>query len=90
MIAVMGPEAAVNAVFARKIAEQSEDTRDAYVAAKRAEYADDVDIVKLASELVVDAVVPGGRLRNELIQRYGFYRETYERPQRRKHGVTPV
>ena len=49
MIAVMGPEAAVNAVFARKIAEQSEDTRDA--AAKRAEYADDVDIVKPPASL---------------------------------------
>ncbi len=90
MIAVMGPEAAVNAVFARKIAEQPESDRDAYVAAKRAEYADDVDIVKLASELVVDAIIPADRLRSELIERFAYYREAYALPTVRKHGVTPV
>jgi acetyl-CoA carboxylase carboxyltransferase component len=90
MIAVMGPEAAVNAVFAKKIAEQPEEERDAYVADKRAEYAADVDIVKLASELVVDAIVPGQALREDLIRRFDFYREAYVVPTTRKHGVTPV
>jgi acetyl-CoA carboxylase carboxyltransferase component len=90
MIAVMGPEAAVNAVFAKKIAEQPEETRDAYVEAKRAEYAADVDIVKLASELIVDAIVPGQQLRDDLIRRFAFYREAYTLPVHRKHGVTPV
>ncbi|MCA9541295.1 MAG: acyl-CoA carboxylase subunit beta, partial [Myxococcales bacterium] len=59
MIAVMGPEAAVNAVFANKIAELPEDERPAYIEARRAEFAEDVDIVKLASELVIDAIVAG-------------------------------
>ena len=88
MIAVMGPEAAVNAVFTKKIAEQPEDERDAYVARKRAEYAEDVDILKLASELIVDAIVPANDLRQDLIRRFGFYREGYTVPSQRKHGVT--
>ena len=90
MIAVMGPEAAVNAVFAKKISELPEDERDAYIAAKRAEFAEDVDIVKLASELIVDAIIPGDDLRAELIKRFQYYREGYQLPSTRKHGVTPV
>lgn len=90
MIAVMGPEAAVNAVFARKIAALPEEERPAFVAQKRAEYAEDVDLLKLASELVIDGIVPGAQLRAELIQRFAFYREGYALPTRRKHGVTPV
>lgn len=90
MIAVMGPEAAVNAVFAKKIAALPEEERPAYIAAKRAEYAEDVDLLKLASELVIDGIVPGAQLRAELIQRFGYYREGYALPTRRKHGVTPV
>ena len=90
MIAVMGPEAAVNAVFAKKIAEQPEEKRDEYIAAKRAEYSTDVDIVKLASELIVDAIIPADQLRAELTRRFQFYREAYNLPSSRKHGVTPV
>lgn len=90
MIAVMGPEAAVNAVYANKIAALPEEEREAWVAAKRAEYAEDVDILKLASELVVDGVVQGDHLREELIRRFAFYRAGYVLPSARKHGVTPV
>ena len=90
MIAVMGPEAAVNAVYANKIAALPEEAREAWVAEKRAEYAADVDILKLASELVVDGVVEGDALRAELIQRFAFYRAGYPLPTHRKHGVTPV
>ena len=41
--------------------------RDAFVKAKREEYDEDIDIVRLASELVVDSVVEPHRLRDELI-----------------------
>ncbi|MEE2786199.1 MAG: acyl-CoA carboxylase subunit beta [Myxococcota bacterium] len=90
MIAVMGPEAAVNAVYAKKIAMVDESERADYVDRLRAEYAADVDIMKLASELIVDAIVPGEKLRSELIRRFGFYREGYVLPMSKKHGVTPV
>jgi acetyl-CoA carboxylase carboxyltransferase component len=90
MIAVMGPEAAVNAVYANKIAALPEDERPEFVARMRAEFAADVDIIKLASELIIDGIVPGDELRAELVKRFAYYREGYELPGGRKHGVTPV
>ena len=69
-IAVMGPEPAVNAVFYNKIqAIEDPDERAAFVAEQRAEYEADVDLVRLASELVVDAVVEPDDLRDELVTR---------------------
>ncbi len=90
MIAVMGPEAAVNAVYYNKIQEKPEAERPAYVAALRDEYRRDIDLLKLASELVVDAVVPGARLREELARRLALYAAGYEPPRARKRPVTPV
>src|SRR5215469_13211869 len=59
-IAVMGPSAAVNAVYFNKIqAVPAGPERDALVTKLRDEYREDIDILKLASEMVVDAVVPG-------------------------------
>ncbi|MHB1847206.1 MAG: acyl-CoA carboxylase subunit beta, partial [Deltaproteobacteria bacterium] len=90
MIAVMGPEAAVNAVFFNKIQEKPEGERPAFVAKLRDEYRADIDVDKLASELVIDAVVPGSRLRDELAARLALYVERYELPTRRKRAVMPV
>jgi acetyl-CoA carboxylase carboxyltransferase component len=90
MIAVMGPEAAVNAVFFNKIQERPEAERAAYVEQLRAEYRKDIDIEKLASELIVDAVVPGKELRRELARRFAVYAQGYEPPRERKRGVLPV
>jgi methylmalonyl-CoA decarboxylase subunit alpha len=90
MIAVMGPQAAVNAVYAKKIADAPEDERDAMVQTLREEYASDVDLMKLVSELIVDDIVQPEDLRDDLIRRFGFYREGYQPPLKRKHGVNPV
>jgi acetyl-CoA carboxylase carboxyltransferase component len=90
MIAVMGPEAAVNAVFFNKIQEKPEAERAAFVAALREEYKRDIDIEKLASELVVDAVVPGVELRTELARRFRYHALGYEPPATRKRAVLPV
>jgi methylmalonyl-CoA decarboxylase subunit alpha len=69
MIAVMGAEAAVNAVYANKIAEKPEAERAAYVEELREQYRADIDLSKLASNLHIDAVVPGDDLRAELLRR---------------------
>ena len=90
MIAVMGPEAAVNAVYFNKIQEKPEGERAAYVEKLREEYRQDVDIYKLAAELVIDEIVPGDRLRLELEQRLAMYGDAYRTPERRKRGVIPV
>ena len=90
-IAVMGAEAAVNAVYANKIAAlESDEERAAFVAERRAEYERDIDIMRLAGELVVDTVVEPGDLRDELIRRYRAAHGKDRTFARRRHGVTPV
>lgn len=90
-IAVMGPEAAVNAVFANKIAAiEDADERAEFVAAQRAIYEEDVDLLRLASELVVDGVVEPERLRAELIARVAAARGKRREFSDRRHGVPPV
>jgi acetyl-CoA carboxylase carboxyltransferase component len=90
-IAVMGPEAAINAVYANKIAEINDEAeRIAYVERLRKEYEIDIDIMRLASELVVDAIVQPADLRDELIRRFAAARGKDRTFARRRHGVTPV
>jgi acetyl-CoA carboxylase carboxyltransferase component len=90
-IAVMGPQAAVNAVYYNKIQEVPEGPeRQAYVAKLRDEYRADIDIMKLAGELVIDAVVPGDRLRGEIATRLARYESKVEARPKRKHLVPPV
>jgi acetyl-CoA carboxylase carboxyltransferase component len=89
-IAVMGAEAAVNAVYANAIAALPEEERAAFVAARRDEYDEDVDLYRLASELVVDAVVEPSELRAELVARLGAAATKDRSFSRRRHGITPV
>jgi acetyl-CoA carboxylase carboxyltransferase component len=90
-IAVMGPEAAVNAVFANKIAAiEDPDERDAFVAEQRKLYEEDVDLYRLASELVIDAVVDFPDLRREVVQRLALAANKDRAFSDRRHGVPPV
>jgi acetyl-CoA carboxylase carboxyltransferase component len=90
-IAVMGPEAAVNAVYANKIeAITDEDERAAYVAERRREYEEDVDLERLASDLVLDGIVEPEALRDELIRRFRYSVARDRRFSERRHGVPPV
>ena len=89
-IAVMGPQAAVNAVFYNKIQAVPEAEREAYVAKLRDEYREDVDLMKLASELVVDDVIPFDRLREEISTRFDRYASKIEPQPPKKHLVSPV
>jgi methylmalonyl-CoA decarboxylase subunit alpha len=89
-IAVMGPQAAVNAVFYNKIQELPEEERAAYVEKLRDEYRGDIDIKKLASELIVDGIVPGDSLRRELARRLSYMETKQDHRFPKKHGVYPV
>jgi methylmalonyl-CoA decarboxylase subunit alpha len=89
-IAVMGPEAAVNAVYSNKIAELEEPERTEFVMAKREEYRKDIDIYRLASELIVDGIVAPDNLRGELIRRFSAYESKLMKFGERKHPVYPV
>jgi len=89
-IAIMGPEPAVNAVYYNKIMELPEAERAAYVKQKRDEYTEDVDIFKLASEMLIDDIVPGNRLRAELIKRLTYAETKVQEFPARRNGVYPV
>jgi acetyl-CoA carboxylase carboxyltransferase component len=91
MIAVMGAEAAVNAVYYNRIqAIEDEAARADFVQKLRDEYNADIDVVRLASELVVDAIVEPEDLRVELVRRFTAYAGKDRSFSRRRHGVTPV
>ncbi|WP_124071011.1 acyl-CoA carboxylase subunit beta [Filibacter tadaridae] len=90
-IAVMGPEAAVNAVYSNKI-EAIEDPKErvAFVKEKHNEYKEEIDIYKMASELIIDEIVAPSNLREVLADRFRFY-STKNVPQPpKKHSVYPV
>lgn len=89
-IAVMGAEAAVNAVYANKIAAVPEAERAAYVEELRRAYREDIDIVKLAADLHIDGIVSGDDLRDELIRRYANLTEKLDGGYPRKRAVLPV
>ena len=73
-IAVMGAEAAVNAVYAGKLEQMDDEARAAETDRLRRDYERDIDILRLASELVVDDVVEPEDLRDELVRRFAAAR----------------
>jgi acetyl-CoA carboxylase carboxyltransferase component len=90
-IAVMGPEAAVNAVYANKIAEIDDpNERDAYVSERRREYEDDIDLYRLAGDLHLDAVIPFDRLRDEIINRFSVADPVDRQVVQKRHAIHPV
>jgi acetyl-CoA carboxylase carboxyltransferase component len=90
-IAVMGPEAAVNAVYANKIAEITDGAeRAAFVNQLRADYETDIDILHLASELIIDAIVEPAELRSQLVARFAAAATKSRHFSDRRHGVPPV
>ena len=89
-IAVMGPEAAVNAVYYNKIQELEGDERRQFIARQQAEYREDIDVGQMASELIVDDIIAPEDLRANLIQRFRLYQNKTREFSRRHHPVTPV
>lgn len=89
-IAVMGPEAAVNAVYANKIEELPKEERASFIKEKQDEYKEEIDIYQLASELIVDDIIDPNQLRKELMDRYAVYETKSITFTERKHGVYPV
>jgi acetyl-CoA carboxylase carboxyltransferase component len=90
-IAVMGPQAAINAVYYNQLqaipdgAERAAKTEEL-----RREYAEDIDILHLASELVIDAVVEPEQLRAELIRRFAHAESKRREWPAKRNPVTPV
>ncbi len=90
-VAVMGPEAAVNAVYANKIAEITDpEERAQFVKNRRTEYEQDVDLLRLAADLVIDAIINPSELRAELSRRYAALVGKARPLADKRHGVPPV
>ncbi|MFC4450410.1 acyl-CoA carboxylase subunit beta [Halorussus aquaticus] len=87
-IAIMGPEAAINAVYARKLSEIDDEEERAQMEQElREEYREDIDIHRMASEVVVDEIVPPSTLRTELENRFEFYEGVEKELPDKKHGT---
>jgi acetyl-CoA carboxylase carboxyltransferase component len=87
-IAIMGPEAAINAVYARKLSQiEDEDEREQKEQELREEYREDIDVHRMASEVVIDEIVPPSTLRTELENRFAFYEGIEKDLPDKKHGT---
>ncbi|KDE57299.1 propionyl-CoA carboxylase [Halostagnicola sp. A56] len=87
-IAIMGPEAAINAVYARKLAAvEDPDEREALERELREAYREDIDIHRMASDVVIDEIVPPSTLRTELENRFEFYADVEKSLPSKKHGT---
>jgi acetyl-CoA carboxylase carboxyltransferase component len=90
-IAVMGPEAAINAVYYNQLqAIPDEADRASRTEELRREYSEDIDILHLASELVVDAVIQPSELRAELVRRFARTEGKRREWPDKNNPVTPV
>ena len=90
-IAVMGPQAAINAVYFNQLqAIEDEGQRARRTDELRAEYAADIDVLHLASELVIDAVVEPDQLRSELVRRFAHAASKQRNWPQKRNPVTPV
>ena len=90
-IAVMGPQAAINAVYYNQLqAIEDPDERARKTEELRREYAEDIDLLHLASELVIDAVIQPEDLRAELIRRYALAAGKHREWPDKRNPVTPV
>ncbi|WP_323172998.1 acyl-CoA carboxylase subunit beta [Natrialba sp. PRR66] len=87
-IAIMGPEAAINAVYANRLADIDDpDERAEREQELREEYREDIDIHRMASEVVIDEIVPPSSLRDELENRFAFYETVEKDLPDKKHGT---
>jgi len=87
-IAIMGPEAAINAVYARKLDAVDDPAERKRLEAKlREEFREDIDARRMASEVVIDDVVPPSALREELTNRFAFYEGVEKDRPDKKHGT---
>jgi acetyl-CoA carboxylase carboxyltransferase component len=87
-IAIMGPEAAINAVYANRLAEfDDEEERAKKEQELREAYREDIDAHRMASETVIDELVPPSTLREELVERFAFYETVEKDVPDKKHGT---
>ncbi|UPM42872.1 acyl-CoA carboxylase subunit beta [Halocatena salina] len=86
-IAVMGPDAAVHALFGDQIKGMDGEAREQFVESAKDEYRNYIDIREQASKMQIDELLPAGDLRSQLAARLGAF-STKERDERPHHHGT--
>ena len=86
-ISVMGPDAAVHALFGGQLEDMDGDAKDAFVESAKGEFDKYIDIRKQASEMQVDELIPAGDLREQLEVRLDTYRTKQRDDRPRHHGT---
>ncbi|TMW71583.1 acyl-CoA carboxylase subunit beta [Alteribacter natronophilus] len=89
-IAVMGPEAAVNAVYFNKIQQLDETERASFISQKRKEYSENIDIHRLASELIIDDIIGFDELRANTARRFQLYGSKIKKGPDKRNAIHPV
>ncbi|MHB8617959.1 MAG: acyl-CoA carboxylase subunit beta [Chloroflexota bacterium] len=88
--ALMGPEAAINAIYFNKIMDLPVEERKAFIDERRKEYKEDIDVYSIANEFSIESVVQPHDLRQELIRRFEAYSGKTATRVHRRNGVYPV
>jgi acetyl-CoA carboxylase carboxyltransferase component len=86
-IAVMGPDAAIQALFAEQIEGMEGDQREEFMEMMRAEYDNHIDIRAQAAKMQVDELLPAGDLREQLEARLDALENKRRTERDRYHGT---
>ena len=86
-IAVMGPDAAVNALFAEQMADMDEESREQFTEMMLEEYEKHIDIRAQAAKMQVDELLPAGDLRGQLAARLETLTDKRRTDRDRYHGT---
>jgi acetyl-CoA carboxylase carboxyltransferase component len=86
-ISVMGPDAAVHALFGRQLEGMDDAEREAFLDSAKAEFDRFIDIRKQAATMQVDELVPAGDLRDQLVRRLAVYENKRREEVPRHHGT---
>jgi len=84
----VGPEAAVDAVYRNRLEGIDDPEERARREAEfREEYRQGIDVHRAANEVIIDGIVPPGRLREGLVARYEFHGSVGKDPPANEHGT---
>ncbi|MCY1444800.1 methylmalonyl-CoA decarboxylase alpha subunit [compost metagenome] len=90
MPALMGPEAAINAIHYNEIQALEGEARAAFIDEKQKAYAKDINAFDPADQFSFEAVIDPDDLRDELIKRFALYSRREIPRIDRRNGIYPV
>ncbi len=86
-ISVMGPDAAVHALFGGQLEDMEGETREQFVESAKQEFQKYIDIRKQAANMQVDELLPAGDLREQLTSRLRAFENKRRHERDRHHGT---